>query len=176
MCECVCLGGYWCILALVLYVSTCVLTPPLGMDRCIYVYQQSVLSQQGWDIYICRQSVPTLLLFCTVTLHETVCFTVSVIHALNNVNIVSVGFLLLGSPIYNRCGWLGIKKQLVLSSAICGFEFGSFLPSMAERNQTFYAVKLHRLLCCPNISSPIQVTITTSAPEWRYMFWFTHQF
>lgn len=31
---CVCLGGYWCILALVLYVSTCVLTPPLGMDMC----------------------------------------------------------------------------------------------------------------------------------------------
>ena len=37
MCLCVlrvCLGGYWCILALVLYVSTCVLTPPLGMDMC----------------------------------------------------------------------------------------------------------------------------------------------
>ena len=74
---CVCMGGYWCILALVLYVATSVLTPSLGMDMC--TNNLSFPNKVWIYIYVCRQSVTTLLLFCTVTLHETFCFTASVI-------------------------------------------------------------------------------------------------
>ena len=172
---CVCMGGYWCILALVLYVATSVLTPSLGMDMCT---NNLSFPNKVW-IYI-SMSVDSQSLHCYCSV-LSLCMKLSVSQPVWSMSwiiltLFQLGFLYLIHPdITDVVDW-ALKKQLVLSSAICGFEFGSFLPSMAERNQTFYAVKLHRLLCCPNISSPIQVTITTLAPEWRYMFWFTHQF